>query len=134
MGEVVFDVIIVLSVVAGLLYIVMSMKRAREGNAKPMGALLSKRQVVLIYDGGRSESLLSIYSDGLLFEKDSGVTLFVNSARVQKITLRRNDGGGYCYLLEFMPSAMQTDSFEIETDESIDDDLAVAVAAEKLSL
>lgn len=127
--NIIFECMIAISVILCFLYITMSLKKARENGNKPNGAVLSKKNIELEYDGNRSPAIITFYTDGLMFEKDGGNTLFVSEKKIVRIA--KKDGGRYT--LEFMPSALQSDKFEIYSEHDIDEDIANIVNDKKLS-
>lgn len=128
--NIIFECMIAISVIFCFLYIAMSLRKARENGGKPNGAVLSKKSVEIGYDGNRSPAIMTIYTDGLLFEKDGGSTLFVSEKKIVHIT-KTDD----CrYTLEFTPSALQTDKFEIYSEQDISSDFATVISEAKLKL
>lgn len=128
--NIIFECMIAISVIFCFIYIAMSLRKARENGGKPNGAVLSKKNVDVAYDGKRSPAIMTIYTDGLLFEKDGGNTLFVSEKKIVHIT-KADD----CrYILEFTPSALQTDKFEIYSEQDISSDFATVISEAKLKL
>lgn len=128
--NIIFECMITISVIFCFLYIAMSLRKARENGGKPNGAILSKKNVDVAYDGNRSPAIMTIYTDGLLFEKDGGNTLFVAEKKIVSITKKSE----VCYAIEFMPSALQTDKFEIYSEQDISSDFTTVISAAKLKL
>lgn len=127
--NIIFECMIAISVILCFLYITMSLKKTRENGNKPNGAVLSKKSVELEYDGNRSAAIVTFYTDGLLFEKDGGNTLFVSEKKIVRIAKKDVN----CYTVEFMPSVLQSDKFEIYSEQDIDEDIANIVNGKKLS-
>lgn len=127
--NIVFECMIAISVIFCFLYIAISLKKTKENGNKPNGAVLSKKNVELVYDNSRSPAIITFYTDGLFFEKDGGNTLFVSEKKIVHI-VKKSCG---CYTVEFMPSALQTDNFDICSEQNIDVDIANVVSNKKLS-
>lgn len=127
--NIIFECMIAISVVFCFLYIAISLRKTRENGNKPNGAVLSKKNVELAYDGNRSPAIMTFYTDGLMFEKDGGNTLFVSEKKIVRIA----KNGDACYSVEFMPAALQTDKFEIYSEQDMDSDIAGIVNGKKLS-
>ena len=130
-GQILFDCMIALSVILCLAYIVMTMRKSRQtARNKPLGALLGKKSVKLEYEDAVTEAMLSFYTDGLYFEKDNGA-LFIEHSRLIKILNAEDE---LKYTVQFRPSSLKIDSFVIVSDESLNDDLAMCIEANKLDI
>ena len=130
-GQILFDCMIALSVILCLAYIVMTMRKSRQtARNKPLGALLGKKSVKLEYEDSVTEAMLSFYTDGLYFEKDNGA-LFIEHSRLIKILKAEDE---LKYTVQFRPSSLKIDSFVIVSDESLNDDLAMCIEANKLDI
>lgn len=128
--SIIFECMIAVSVILCFVYIALTFKKARENGNKPSGAVLSKRNVELSYDGEKSPAVLTFYTDGLLFEKDGGNTLFISEKKIVHITKLENSS----YNVEFMPSAVQSDKFNVYSEQNIEEDIMNVVVSSKLTL
>lgn len=130
-GQILFDCMIALSVILCLAYIVMTMRKSRQtARNKPLGALLGKKSVKLEYEDAVTEAMLSFYTDGLYFEKDNGA-LFIEHSRLIKILKAEDE---LKYTVQFRPSSLKIDSFVIVSDDSLNDDLAMCIEANKFDI
>lgn len=128
--NIMFECMIAVSVILCFVYIAMLFKKSKDNGNKPNGAVLSKRNVELSYEGERTPAILTFYTDGLLFEKNGDNKLFLSEKKIMHITRVEADR----YVLEFKPSAVQTDKFDIFSEQDLAEDIVNVVVSSKLTL
>ncbi len=122
-----------ISVIFAVFYLILRSVKAKAERENPFsGAELGTKGVTVRYDGKETMMWLHFYTDGLIFEKETGKRMYVPEKNIVSVTSFQAEPK-FGYKLVFDPKPTVRDSFDIISAEDIMQDFTKTVRAEKLS-
>ncbi len=132
--KILLDVIACVSILCCAVYIVVFAKKTLQNRFHPLkGMFLSKKPIVISYDGNNINALLHFYTDGLIFERENNKKLYVRELNIVRLLVSKKDDK-FIYNMEFDPEVSENDSFDIISDEEITEDFIKIVDPKKLNI
>ncbi len=119
-GKIIFDIIVILSVAACIVYIISMQKRNAQRRAgRVKGMFIDKCIACVKYNSEELTVCLNFYTDGIVLEKENSEKMFIPSYAIKSVENLEAEGESFVYRFEFEPEADKIDSFDIISKDDI---------------